>query len=145
MPSLIIRSFTGAIEVPSPVISVVTPCMIFDAARPSTRTLNSDWPSMSMNPGATTSPDASIVWRAGRPASRPIAAIRSPVMAMSPSNQGAPVPSTMRPPVIRTSNGRRRLLGSQPGERDGQSGSQGEHDGGEQPGKWSGHAADATR
>ena len=54
------RSFIGAIDVPSPVTSVVTPCMILLAARLSTRTLNSDWPSRSMNPGATTSPAASM-------------------------------------------------------------------------------------
>ena len=40
-------------ELPSPVISVVTPCVIFEAARLSASTLNSDWPSMSMKPGAT--------------------------------------------------------------------------------------------
>ena len=77
---------------PSPVISVVTPCMIFDAARPSTRTLNSDCPSMSMKPGATTRPVASTVWRAGRPARSPMAAMRSPAMreiGLQPRRAGA--------------------------------------------------------
>src|SRR6266545_4335860 len=56
-----IFSSIGAIDSPSPVTSVVMPWVILDAARPSTRTLYSDCPSRSMNPGATTRPDASIV------------------------------------------------------------------------------------
>jgi hypothetical protein len=74
---------SGAIEPPSPVISVVTPCVILLAARGSTRTLNSDCPSMSMKPGATTRFDASIVVVALRPSSSPIAEMRSPLMPMS--------------------------------------------------------------
>ena len=97
------RSFSGAIDVPSPVTSVVTPCMILLAARLSTRTLNSDWPSMSMKPGATTSPDASMRVRAIAFERSPIAAIRSPETPTSPGYQGAPVPSTIRPPAMITS------------------------------------------
>ncbi len=48
-------------EPPSPVTSVVTPCMTLLIARGSMRTFCSDCPSMSMKPGATTSPRASIV------------------------------------------------------------------------------------
>src|SRR6266542_3389195 len=44
-------SSSGAIDSPSPVTSVVMPWKIFDAARGSTRTLYSDCPSRSMNPG----------------------------------------------------------------------------------------------
>ncbi len=40
-------------ELPSPVSSVVIPWETLLAARLSTRTLYSDWPSMSMKPGAT--------------------------------------------------------------------------------------------
>ncbi len=48
---------------------------------------------MSINPGATTSPRASMTRFAVTSAPRwPIAAIRSPRIAMSPSNQGFPVP-----------------------------------------------------
>ena len=46
---------SGAIELPSPVISVVMPCVILLAARLSTSTLYSDWPIMSTKPGAITS------------------------------------------------------------------------------------------
>ena len=93
----------GAIDEPSPVTSVVTPWVILLAARSSTRTLNSDWPSMSMKPGDTTRLRASIVDFAWRPANWPIAVMRSPVIPTSPRYHGAPVPSTMRPPVMRTS------------------------------------------
>jgi hypothetical protein len=66
---------TGAIDVPSPVTSVVTPWRILLAARPSTRWLNSDWPRRSMNPGATTRLVASIVVAAVAPPSAPRAVI----------------------------------------------------------------------
>ena len=60
-----------------------------------------------MNPGATTRFGASIVvvGRRVRP-SAPIAVMRSPTMPTSPRNHGAPVPSTMRPLVMTTSNAR---------------------------------------
>ena len=103
MRSAIIWSFTGAIDTPSPVISVVMPWVILLAARLSTSTLNSDWPSRSMKPGATTSPAASMRVVAWASASRPIAVIRSAVMPTSPRNQGAPVPSTIRPLAMTTS------------------------------------------
>jgi hypothetical protein len=55
------RSLIGAMEPPSPVTSVVTPIITLLIARGSMRTFCSDCPSMSMKPGATTSPRASIV------------------------------------------------------------------------------------
>src|SRR5262245_12780960 len=84
---------------PSPVISVVMPCVILLAARLSTSTLYSDWPSMSMKPGAITSFDASMRRLAVASLSAPTATIRSPATQTSARNQGAPVPSTMRPPA----------------------------------------------
>ena len=58
---------------------------------------------MSMKPGATTRPRASMNFAEGAPASSPrgaMRAIRSPRMATSPQNQGLPLPSTMRPLAI---------------------------------------------
>src|SRR6516162_2203245 len=52
---------------------------------------------MSMNPGATTSPRASIRRPADFCASEPIAAIRPARMPTSASNHGVPVPSITRP------------------------------------------------
>jgi hypothetical protein len=57
---------------------------------------------MSMNPGATTRSEASIVSRAA-PSSGPIAAILSPTIATSAGTPGEPVPSTTTPPRISTS------------------------------------------
>ena len=58
---------------------------------------NSDWPSMSMKPGATISPFASMVVRAVASGNRPIATMRPSRMATSPWYHGEPVPSMMRP------------------------------------------------
>src|SRR5512147_2261380 len=88
-------------ELPSPVTSVVIPCVTFETARPSTRTLYSDWPRRSTKPGATTRPRASILLFAAAFLSSgrvPTAAIRSERMATSEVKAGAPVPSTTRPP-----------------------------------------------
>ena len=52
---------------------------------------------MSMKPGATTSPLASITRFAFPSGTRPTATIRSPGIATSPRNHGLPVPSTIRP------------------------------------------------
>ena len=65
--------------------------------------VSSDWPSMSMNPGATTMPRASMVRLAGAPARLPMAAILPCRMPMSPEYHGEPVPSMMRPCWITTS------------------------------------------
>lgn len=75
MLAAIISRSSGATDSPSPVISVVIPWKIFEGTRGSTSIVSSDWPSMSMNPGATIIPCASIVFRAG---ARP----RSPMAAM---------------------------------------------------------------
>ena len=102
--SAIIRAFVGAMERPSPVISVVMPWVILLAARLSTSTLYSDWPSMSMNPGATTRFVASMRRFAAAPDRFPTAAIRSPEIPTSARTHGAPVPSTTRPPAKIRSN-----------------------------------------
>ena len=48
-----VRSFCGAIDPPSPVISVVMPCESLLSERLSIKSEVSDCPSMSINPGAT--------------------------------------------------------------------------------------------
>ncbi len=75
---------SGATDPPSPVTSVVTPCVIFDKTRLSISTLISDWPIMSMKPGATTSPPTSTVSRACISGTTPTAAILSPLSATAP-------------------------------------------------------------
>jgi hypothetical protein len=100
LASAIQASFIGATEAPSPVTSVVIPCRTLDSTRLSTKRFISDWPSMSMKPGATMLPAAST-FRAALAAERsPRAASRSPRMPTSARNQGAPVPSTTRPLAI---------------------------------------------
>ena len=92
-----IRSLTGAMDSPSPVISVVTPIMTLLIARGSISTYCSDCPSMSMKPGATICPRASISRLACAPLRFPIRAMRSSLMAMSALKTGLPVPSITRP------------------------------------------------
>src|SRR5262245_9609943 len=75
------------------------PWVILLAPRLSTSRLYSDWPIMSMKPGATTSPAASTLRFAVAPSSLPTAAILSPTTQTSALNQGAPEPSTTRPPA----------------------------------------------
>src|SRR5204863_3075050 len=82
------------------------PWVILLAARLSTRTLYSDWPSMSMKPGATTRREASIRRAVEEDDRSPTAAIRLPTIPTSARNQGAPVPSTTRPPAKIRSNAR---------------------------------------
>src|SRR6476661_6315570 len=101
-----IASFSGATDPPSPVISVVMPWKIFDGRCGATMIVNSDCPSMSMKPGATTRPWASIVRLADAPARRPIAAIRPSRMPTSAAYQGEPVPSITWPLTMTTSKGR---------------------------------------
>src|SRR5687768_14582420 len=50
-----------------------------------------------MNPGATTSPEASNSDAAEPAGTAPTAAMRPPLIATSPAIAGAPVPSTIRP------------------------------------------------
>jgi len=83
-----ILSFAGAGVSPSPMIMVVTPCVTMLITRLSPRSSSaSDWAWMSMIPGATTSPRASMRRRAPACAKRPagaMRAMRSPWMATSP-------------------------------------------------------------
>ena len=98
-----IESLSGPAEPPSPLISVVMPWKILDGRLGATSSVSSDWPSMSMKPGATTWPSASMLCRAAALSNRPIAAIRPARMPMSPAYQGEPVPSMMRPWRMTTS------------------------------------------
>src|ERR1041385_7176483 len=90
----------GATDPPSPVISEVMPWKIFDGRRGSTRMGNSDWPSMSMKPGATTLPAASMVRLRGAAERLPMAEILPSRMPRSPEYHGDPVPSMMWPLVM---------------------------------------------
>src|ERR1700678_3458688 len=67
--------------------------------------LYSDWPSLSMNPGATTLPAASIVRLRGEAERLPMAATLPSRMPRSPEYQGEPVPSIMWPLVMTRSKG----------------------------------------
>ncbi len=83
-----ILSFTGAGVSPSPSISVVTPWVTLLMTRPSpVSSCSSDCPWMSMKPGATTIPFASMRLPARASASVPtgaMIAIRSPRSPTSP-------------------------------------------------------------
>src|SRR5437879_2985122 len=65
----------------------------------------SDWPSMSMKPGATTWRRASMVRLRGASRRFPIAAIFPSRIPISPEYQGEPVPSMMWPLMMTISNG----------------------------------------
>src|ERR1700733_9849813 len=97
-------------EPPSPVISLVMPCDNLLKERLSISKDSSDCPSISMNPGLTTSPDASMTRLALAPSSVPMAAMRSPRIAISPAYHGFPVPSRMWPWRISTSYGASGML-----------------------------------
>ena len=88
----------GARDDPScPTTIVVTPCLTTDSARGSSHRLPSPCEWMSMNPGATAIPLASI----STPPSaspRPIAAMRPSSIATSASIPGPPSPSKTVPP-----------------------------------------------
>src|SRR5580692_11985277 len=58
---------------------------------------------MSIKPGATASPAASMIFRAPSEMLGPIAAMRPPAMARSEATPGAPAPSYKIPPRIRMS------------------------------------------
>ena len=83
LPGVLVLPLIGAIDSPSPVISVVTPIMTLLIARGSISRYVSDWPSMSMKPGATTRPCASIGRVAVACESLPILTMRSPLIARS--------------------------------------------------------------
>src|SRR5262249_24167057 len=92
-----ILALSVAIESPSPVISVVMPWKIFEGRCGLIRIVVSYGPSISMDPGATTIPCASMMRFAVASASRPIAAILPARIPISAAYQGEPVPSTMCP------------------------------------------------
>ena len=104
---VIIAVFIGAGVLPSPMISVVTPCDTLLAARPSPMVNGTaDCPWMSMKPGAITRPVASMRVVACAVASMPagaIVAIRSPRIPTSAAYHALPVPSIRRPFAITTS------------------------------------------
>ena len=103
----------GAAETPSPQLIVVIPCASRLAAVAGDSSMGEAvCPIMSMKPGATTSPVASITRSAGS-LIRPIRTIFPSRIPTSATYHGAPVPSTMRPPLMRTSN---RSAASIPGE-----------------------------
>ena len=98
---------TGHGEDPSgPPRAVVTPCRTW-LSTPGSRGRGSRWACRSMNPGATTSPVASMT-RAAAVASRgarDTRTMRPSRTPTSPGKPGAPVPSRMVPPVMRRSSG----------------------------------------
>src|SRR5262245_66323821 len=59
---------------------------------------------MSMKPGATARPVASMTWPAVAPGSGSTARTRSPSMATSAGRRAAPLPSMTVPPLIRMSS-----------------------------------------
>jgi len=75
----------GAEEPPSPVLIVVIPCVSrLSAASPDMRVnISAVCPIMSMKPGETTLPEASMTVRARAESSRPMAAMRPPRTARS--------------------------------------------------------------
>src|SRR5258705_8709666 len=94
-------SDTGAGEKPQlPTTSVVTPWRIFDSARRLSQRRQSECECMSMKPGVTVRPAASMVRPAGSAERSPTAVTRSPVTPTSARRAGAPVPSMTWPPVI---------------------------------------------
>jgi hypothetical protein len=100
-----VKPSRGAADVLSPVMSSVTPCRTLLCAVPSVTSGISECVWRSINPGETTSPVASIVRVAERPASEPIDSTRPSRMPTSARTAAAPVPSRTSPPVISTSNG----------------------------------------
>ena len=86
-------SLSGPIDVPSPKISSVTPCLMSLIARRSTSNVRVAQLSMLMNPGATAMPFASMTCAAVPLTSRPTATMLSPWIATSPTNGRPPVPS----------------------------------------------------
>ena len=100
----------GAGENPHiPVTSVVTPWRIFASADGYARRAKSEWACMSMKPGATTRPVASMARPASPPRSGAIAVMRSPVSPTSARRPGLPVPSSTVPPRISQSNAMARV------------------------------------
>ena len=78
-------------------ISDVIPWESLLNARLSMSSEYSDWPSISMKPGETTRPEALMTFFACAFTRLPIAAMRSPRIAMSPETHGLPEPSMIWP------------------------------------------------
>ncbi len=76
------------------------PCRMWVSASGFSNSPPSTWLCVSMKPGATISPVASITRSSLRGLNLPIPAIRSPTMRTSALRPGLPVPSTTVPPVI---------------------------------------------
>src|SRR5437867_2135280 len=87
---------------PSPPIAVVTPCRTLFSASPLRGRTPPDWSIMSIQPGDTYFPRASISVRP-RPSTLPIRTNRPSRMATSARIQGFPAPSSTRPFRITTS------------------------------------------
>src|SRR5580700_6850426 len=80
-------------------ISVVTPWRTLLSAFGLIGSVKSEWVFMSIKPGATASPAASMIFRAVPAMPRPIAAMRPPAMATSsPAAPALPAPSNNIPP-----------------------------------------------
>src|SRR5262249_35643677 len=89
----------GAGEKPHmPVTSVVTPCRSLDSAEGTWSREKSEWACMSMKPGVTRCPRASITRPDSPSSSGAMAATRSPRRPTSATWAGAPLPSTTAPP-----------------------------------------------
>ena len=84
-------------------ISVVTPWRTLLSALGLIGSVKSEWVLMSMKPGATARPAASMVFAAGSSIGEPIAAIRPSLMATSAATPALPLPSNTSPPRIRMS------------------------------------------
>gem|GEM_PF-5540490 len=87
-----------------PTTQVVIPCMTLWRTSGRQRATIPEWLWVSMNPGQTTRPSASITDSASAPERSPMAAMRSPLIPRSARTAGAPVPSKTCPFLMRRSN-----------------------------------------
>ena len=87
-----------------PMTSVVTPWRTLLSAWGMRARVKSEWVLMSMKPGATTRPLASIMRAPAAVMSPPMAAMRPSLNATSARRPGAPVPSMTSPPWMRMSS-----------------------------------------
>ena len=101
--SACIFGVSGPMDDPSPMTSSVTPWRSSERPRPSAIRLASEWLSMLMNPGARALPRASISTLPRPGAWAPTKTIRSPLIAISPTNPLRPEPSSTSPPRMTVS------------------------------------------
>ena len=87
-----------------PTTSVVTPWRTLLSASGFRGRVKSEWVWMSMKPGATICPEASISRCASRPSQSPTAVMRPFFMATSARRAGVPFPSITCPPRINRSS-----------------------------------------